>query len=99
MSKIPEPEIAHLKTLPVKPMVESEKDRDSTSTKVQDDNAVASFQFVSSLQPDEPVVTRKELWSYYCQSSLSLTSSSLKSSIQCITTATMYVTVDAFILY
>lgn len=38
---------------------------------IEDDTDVkrsGGIQFVSSISKDEPVVTRRELWSYYCAS-------------------------------
>ena len=35
--------------------------------------------FVSSIKKDEPIVTRSELWSYYCQPSLPILSTSMVS--------------------
>ena len=69
-------EIAHVEYEPKSNLVAgSDIDASRDSPKIADDgqpqySQLEAFQPAASLGKDEPIVTRRELWSYYRQSSL-----------------------------
>lgn len=62
---------------------EDEGNKDSTAPRT-------GVTFVSSIRKDEPIVTRKELWSYYCEFLFFVSICPAEVDPKCTTTAIMY---------
>lgn len=66
MSRLPAPENPVLNSEPAL-LVQSSLDSKSIASEDRPRKSGKGTVLISSLSKDEPIVTRKELWSYYCE--------------------------------